>query len=790
MKLSSKAILARVGAGESIATICAAAGLSRKQFDDWWQAELTARVPSTEGQARHAVRKAVDIGRDAWGIPHIHADNDQDLFFGFGYAMAQDRLWQLDYLRRKGAGRLAEILGPDALEYDLLVRTIGLRHLAENEWRQLPQETRTLLTSFSSGINAHIEDSRQHPPIEFDLLDYRPEPWTPLDSLVIERELQWYLTGRFPVIVMPELAKRALGDGPLFRAFLERESDKESIVHPGTYPTTRGGSRPVGTAAGDPDGATGSNNWVVDGRRTTTGKPMVASDPHIAFEAVSCWYEAHLCGGSFNVAGMAYVGMPAILFGRNEHVAWGCTNNICSQRDLYQEQTSPEHPGCFLYDGQWLPSRQREEVVAVRGASPVRKTVVISHNGPIVDEVLPPAARGTGPVSIRWLGTERGGWLTSQLQMDRARTADDFRQALRPWYVPTFCMVFADVKGHIGYHASGGIPIRNIWERGYRPGWDPAHQWDGLIPFEGMPQMADPPQGFAVTANHRPAPDDFAYPLSGTWGDDHRAVRIRERIEAVPRLSAEQFGNIHQETLSPRARNLVPKLLDILKADNDVRVQQAVKILSAWDYHETAEAIGPTLFDVFFSTWSQTVAAARFEGETGALLSGGVAGLSARLLGDEAEGWFPLGQRKPAILAAFRATLDFLSNRLGPDINTWTWGSLHRIPLRHVLTARGELSSLLDHGGQPCQGGLTTICNVSPGPDWNAKIGAGYRLVADLSTSPAELSAIDCQSQSGHPGSPHYADQLPEWLAGRYHRIPLDQQSAREEAVATFTLQP
>ncbi len=790
MKLTSKVMLARLGGGEKIAAVCQAAGLSRAEFDDWWRAELESRVPSTEGQQRHAVRRAVDIGRDAWGIPHIHADNDQDLFFGFGYAMAQDRLWQLDYLRRKGAGRLAEIVGPEAVEYDLLVRTIGLRQIAESEWQRLPQETRTLLTAFAAGINAQMEDARQRPPIEFDLLDYRPEPWTPLDSLTIECELQWYLTGRFPVIVMPELAKRALGDGPLFRAFLERESDREAIVHPGTYPTNRTVSQPVGTAAGDPDAATGSNNWVVAGHRTTTGKPMVASDPHIAFEAVSCWYEAHLCGGSFNVAGMAYVGMPAILFGRNEHVGWGCTNNICSQRDLYQEQTDAAHPGCFLYDGQWLPARHREEVIQVRGASPIRKSVVISHNGPIVDEVLPAPARASGPVSIRWLGAEQGGWLTAQLQMDRAGSAAEFRQALRPWHVPTFCLVFADTQGHIGYHATGRIPLRNIWERGYRPGWDPAHQWDGLIPFEGMPQMADPAIGFVVTANHRPAPDDFAYPLSGTWGDDHRALRIRERIEAVPQLSAEQFSEIQQETLSPRARNLVPKLLAVLKGDDDPRVQSAVKHLSAWNFHEEAESIGPTLFDVFYSTWSQTVAAARFTGETAALLTGGVAGLSARLLSDDAVGWFEKGQREPAIRAAFRATLDFLANRLGPDINTWTWGNLHRIPLRHVLTARGDLGALLDHGGQPCKGGLTTVCNVSPGPDWNAKIGAGYRLVADMSTSPPELSAIDCQSESGHPGSPHYGDQLTEWLAGRYHRIPLDKQAARKEAHATLSLHP
>ena len=217
-------------------------------------------------------------------------------------------------------------------------------------------------------------------PIEFDLLDYRPEPWSPVDSLAIESEFRWYLTGRFPVIVMPELAKRVLGDGPLYREFLLGEADEEAVVPPEAYADRRRVprlvARVVGQATADPEG-TGSNNWVVAGRHCLSGRPMVASDPHIAFEAVSCWYEAHLHGDGFHVAGMAYAGMPAVMFGRNERVAWGITNNICSQRDLYQERTDPAHPGCFLYDGRWEPARQTVEVIRVRGV-PIRLRFV-SH---------------------------------------------------------------------------------------------------------------------------------------------------------------------------------------------------------------------------------------------------------------------------------------------------------------------------------------------------------------------------------------------------------------------------
>jgi penicillin amidase len=285
MKLPAKEILRRLGTGESIAAVCQAAGISQSDFAAWWQAEGAARVPTMTGTRRTDVRHPVRIERNSRGIPSIFADSDDDLFFGFGYAMAQDRLFQLDYLRRRGAGRLSEILGGDGGELDLikrvvgfesvfhldlLARTVGIRRIAEREWDVLPEETRRLLTAFSDGGNAFIEEAGDALPIEFDLLDYRPEPWHPIDCLTIEGEFRWYLTGRFPVIVIPELAKRALGDESLYRTFLETEADDESIVPAGSYPSGRRGSQPVGEAAGDPE-ATGSNNWVVAGRRTPSG---------------------------------------------------------------------------------------------------------------------------------------------------------------------------------------------------------------------------------------------------------------------------------------------------------------------------------------------------------------------------------------------------------------------------------------------------------------------------------------------------------------------------------------
>jgi penicillin amidase len=819
MNLPAKDILRRLGAGESIATVCQAAGLSRAEFDAWWKAEAASRVPPMSGSRRADIRRPVRIERNRWGIPSIFADNDEDLFFGFGYAMAQDRLFQLDYLRRRGAGRLAEILadvadrdcarlggtvGSDGRELDLikrlvgidsvfhldlLARTVGIRRIAEHEWDVLPEETRRLITAFSDGLNAFIEETGERLPIEFDLLDYRPERWEPIDCLTIEGEFRWYLTGRFPVIVMPELAKRGLGDEPLYRAFLETEVDDESILPPGSYPRGRRGSQPVGEAAGDPE-STGSNNWVVSGKKAQSGKPLLASDPHIPFDAVSWWYEVHLCGGSFNVCGMAYAGMPAVMFGRNERVAWGCTNNICSQRDLYEEKTDPAHPHCFLYDGRWEPARELEEVIHLKGGVPVSTTIRFSRNGPIVNEILPVAARGPGRVSLKWLGAYQGGWLTALLGMNRARSADEFREAMRPWHVPTFSVVFADAEGHIGYQAAGRVPIRKVWERGYRPGWDPAHQWDGLIPFEGMPRLTDPERGWIATANNRPAPNDFPYPLSGTWSSGDRALRIRQMIEAGGKFSKDAFTTMQQDALSLRAVNCVPGLLKLLDDSTDQRVRQAAGHLRAWDCKMEPDRVGAPIFDVFFIHWTKAVVRERFDAYEAALLAGGVEGLAANLLSEDKAGWFGQGRRAGAILTAFTAALDTLTARLGGEMNSWAWGKLHTLPLRHVLSGRGDLGELLDHGGAPIKGDAHTVCNTGLGGQYEARVGANYRLIADLAMSPPGLWAVDCSSTSGHPGSPHYDDQLLDWIEGRYHWLPLEREEATKAATARLTLEP
>ena len=793
MICSSDELLRRLGSGESIADVCRVAEMSREAFDRWWSAQLRGQVPTLRGTSHGRVGASVRIDRDGHGIPSIYADDDHDLYFGFGYAQAQDRLFQLDYLRRKGAGRLAEILGPDGVESDIVARTVGFPHIASAHWKRLRPESRALLEAFAQGINAYIDDTRGTLPIEFCLLDYKPEPWTAVDCMIIERDAEWYRTGRLQVVVYPELARRTLGEGALLEEFLLGEADEETIIPSSFSPHGREGVHRVGRALGQPFDSMGSNNWAVSGERSASGKPLACSDPHLVFSALPSDYEVRLCGGSFNSAGISFAGVPVVRIGRNEHVAWVSTNNICSQRDLYAERTNPDHPSCFLYGDQWEPELTLEEVILVKGEEPITKTIRFSRNGPIVNEILPLNDAFDEPISLRWVGRHEPGWMEGLLAMNHARSVPELIEASRDWNIPTQSSVFADRDGHIAYRTNGRIPIRKNWTSGFRPGWDPEHDWEEYIPFESLPELVDPPRGWVASANNRVVADDFPYPLSGTWSSGHRMRRIRAMMEASSaKFTLDDMMRMHFDTKSLRAEECVPVLLKIVGQSDNERARSACDLLASWDFRIDPNLAAPTVFNVFFDRWTRTVVGEHFKGEIAEALAGAALGVASRLLVDDRAGWFCTSSRgrMEAILETFQATIDELTEKYGDDPSEWRWSRHHKLELKHPLSGRGNLGELLNQESTAVPGDGTTVCNTGYGDDGEASWGAAYRVVIDLASDPPALHAHTAASQSGNPGSPYYADQLHDWLAMRYHEIVLKPRAAVEESGATWTIDP
>jgi penicillin amidase len=795
MKLTTAEMLRGLGAGKPIAEVCAEAGITRDQFDTWWRAECARRAAYPTGDCKVSLKGEARIERDRWGIPHIFAECDTDLFFALGFATAQDRLFQLDYTRRKATGRLAEILGPSGVESDILYRTIGLAQIAEAEWTTLPDESRTLLQAYSDGINAWLASGAALP-IEFDLLDYTPEPWRPVDSLAIEGEFRWYLTGRLPVLAIPEIIKRRLGNTAKYHAALSVEAGEEFIVWPGEYTP----AMPTAVGPGGDGGldGVGSNNWAVSPPRTTTGKPLIAGDPHLPYGAASIWYEARLQGGSFNVAGVMLSGLPAIMAGRNLQVAWTITNNICSLRDLYREKTSAEHSDHFLYDGKWERATTSTENIQVKGAKAVEHVVRSSRNGPLVDHLLPAPARDLGPVALRWVGQQTCGWFTALLNLDRAKTVTEFCEATRPWLCPSFNMICADTAGHIGLQTTGRIPLRTIWERGFRPGWDPQHQWSGLARFEDLPRLCNPERGFLVTANNRVAAEDYPIPLNCTATSGHRARRIRQEIERLEKLSLDDCQNLQNDVLSLRAAESAPPLAALLAGSADAQLRQAAKYLRDWDYSMELSSVAATIFNFFFPNWCKTVAVAGLtspgdsdEALAKAHLSADrLAGLAVRLLSADPFDWFVHRDRQAAILETFSATLDQLTQRLGPDMATWQWSRVHLLLQPHYLSGRGDLGTLLDISGVPTRGDGTTVCSSTPNANGEAYTGAGHRLIADLADPRAGFWTVEAGSISGQPGSPHYRDQLELWNSGQLRYVALAEPLTADNITHSLRLCP
>lgn len=785
---------------------------------DWWDAELARRLPDLAATVPVAsLHGSVEILRDDRGIPHIFASDDHDLFYAYGFAQAQDRLFQLDVQRRKGHGTLAALLGPEGIELDRIAHTIDFPAVLEQHLVALDAGTRALLEAFAAGVNRVAADAtaRDALPVEYALLGAAWEPWRVVDALAAALTWRWQLTGRTHVYAGPELLTRHLG-ADLAAAILaaSREVDTATMPPDAPWPERRdpapipsGASAPgagseVESRFGD---APGSNNWVVGGARSTSGKPLLGSDPHMPYQHWSSFHEVGLHGGSFDAVGAGLVGMPGLLFGRNRDLTWGITNNICSLRDLYQERpardtAAEEGAPAFLYDGKPEVATVRRTRIEVRGAEPVELTVVRTRNGPIVDDLLPPLARDTGPVSMRWLGTEVCDWTAALLRLDRASTVRAGMEACDGWLVPTFSLLLGDTAGDIGYLATGRIPLRSVPSRTYRPGWDPAHQWLGTIPPDGMPRAVSPAQGWLGSANNRPVADGYPYPLSGTWDEGLRQRRIGRLIEAGSSdggaLGLRDMNRMHADVRSLRAEETLPAMLSLFSSVADDRTRPAIDLLRAWDGASTVDSPGAAVYQVLAFRWAQAVTRERIpEPALADYLANWCMGLASGLLDGDPLGWFADGRRETVARATLAEVVDELGAAMGPDPAAWTWGGIHQLLLRHPLSGRGDLGRRFDKGPMPVPGDLATLNNSGfdagrGSQGWWASSGAGYRLEVDLGEQPPAAWSISGESQSALAGSPHYDDQRPDYLAGRVRRLPLDRGEVVAMAVHTTRLVP
>ncbi len=704
----------------------------------------------------------VEILRDHSGVPHVYAASTPDLYFGLGMAMAQDRLWQMDRLRRRALGRQAEILGAAYIASDIAHLTVGIDEISNREAGALDEKTQQVVAALVAGINRQIELFGRDLPPEFRRLDYVPEPFAVRDVVAIARGIWWSLNGRIDRIVAAEAARM------LPEAFR------------GLYLTPEASENRVLQHAAGTDDATGSNNWALHGSRTPTGKSVLCGDPHQPFWVPSTWYEYALHGPEDDAAGAGHPGFPGMWWGSNGTIAWAITNNMASTRDLYVEQVDPQDPRRYRDGDTWREFTERRVTIKVRGAAVHALTIRSTVRGPVVNALVPSLdAAGDPPLSLRWVGMEHMDDIRASIAIARTRNWAGFRAALRDWSVAVFNFVYADGDGHVGYQMAGRIPIRGRVVPGFRDASAPADQWQGHIPFDDLPHMYDPPSGYVASANQRIVADDWKQPIYGAYSQGHRGVRLEQALAGPSALNTAANIELQNDVKNCRAERLCAHILRHLRGD----VATFERVLGDWDYRYSLTSIAPTLFEAFMALWQREVIGQHLP-ERLLDLTHQQTGLGASLLEDPTISYFTAGTTAHVVTVAQR-TLAALQSRLGSDEASWQWGRIHLAHWQHPV---GDTE--FDIGPREVDGGSHTLRNTGGElPPHAASSGAEYRIVVDFA-APDSFLAVQNIGNSGVPSDPHYRDQFEPWLRGEYHVVHLRREDVEADCESKTVIQP
>lgn len=748
---------------------------------------IRSTFPQTNGTVRVAgLGDSVDVYRDKWGVPHIYAENEHDLFFAQGYVHAQDRLWQMEFNRRVGAGRLSEVLGESTLTSDRFLRTIGLYRAAQADLQVLPAEVINALQAYADGVNAFITTHQNNLPLEFTLLEFKPEPWAPTDTLAWGKVMSMNLSGNWQNELVRQQLIAALGEDKV-RELLPPYPAEGPFIIPseaksyGRLDTSLLDDYQQVRAITGIGGASytdlGSNNWVVDGTKTATGRPLLANDPHLGIQMPSIWYEVHLVAGDVDVVGSSFPGAPGVIIGHNRDIAWGVTNVGPDTQDLYVEKINPANPNQYEFQGQWEDMTIIEEEIFVQGRSnPETLTVRLTRHGPIMTPVVSGANE---QLALRWAALEGGGLFQSVYLLDRARNWDEFRAALRYWQAPSQNFVFADKDGNIGYQMPGSIPIRAKGQGLVPvPGWTGEYEWTGYVPFEDLPFVYNPPTHYIVTANHKVVPDDYPYFISAEWAEPSRAQRINDLLRENDNLTVDDMRDVQADTYSIPAAKLMPYVLAL--GPEGWLQERAFKFLRAWDFRMEKQSGAAGIMDVIL--WRVLANTFGDELENTALSDkvwlGAVTGL-LNIIQERDNPWFddmstPEVEDRDVILRrSVQEAMEFWNRRFGDLVGNldsqWAWGKLHTATFAHPLGSVKPLNLVFSRGPLAARGSWCTVDAAAYGAgDFAITALASYRQIIDVGQWQNSRSQ-HTTGQSGQPFYKHYDDMIQSWEAVEHH---------------------
>jgi penicillin amidase len=771
---------------------------------------LRTSLPQMNGSITLAgLDKPVEVVRDAHSVPHIFAETEEDAYFALGFVHAQDRLWQMEFLRRLGAGRLAEVLGESLVGADRFFRTLGLYRVAEASVETLPPKVRAAFETYAAGVNAFLETRRGALPPEFVLLRYKPEPWRVADSLVWGRVMAIRLGRNWRSELLRVRLDEALTSKGLAPDLLAELWPDDPAGSPVTLDNAARSARLLLDRMWDAvppqlisDGA--SNGWIVHGRLTDTGKPILANDPHLDFEVPGLWYLVQLEAPGLSLTGATVPGMLLTILGHNGSIAWGATNAGGDVEDLFVETLDPEDPEKYLTPAGPVPFETRDEVIRIKGGKTLRITVRETRHGPVISDVSEDAGRAASAGHVVALATPvlrpDDRTVEALFAINRARNWEDFLAAAADFHTPHQNLFFAARDGDIGFISQGRIPVRKAGD-GRVPviGADGSHDWKGFIPAEMLPRLLprlhNPPSGRIVNANNRVVNDTYPYMITRDWAEPFRAERIHEVLDGKTTHSLADIESLQRDVVSTAARRLVPLMVET--SPEDERGRHAVSLLSAWNYEMRRERPEPLIY----TAWLRHLVRALAEDELGDAFVGNwrrelfveAALTRNRHWCDDVTTTREETCEERLALALTRA-LDEIAAELGPEMDAWRWGELHRATFAHrVLTRVWGLAKLADLRIESDGGDHTVSRGKTQGGESEQPFahtdGGAFRAVYDLADLGNSRFMI-ATGQSGNFLSRHYSDLLEPWRDGRYIKISGQRDEIAGTAIGILSLQP
>jgi penicillin G amidase len=777
----------------------------------------TPQDDSPQAVQIQGIKDRITIRRDDRGIPYVEAQNDEDLYFGQGYATASDRLWQMDLFRRTARGELAEVLGAGpnnlALDQDKLHRTYGFAQAAEAELTNASPQARAVLEAYARGVNAYAAslDPKSMPP-EFQILQYNFRPWTPADSFVVIKIFFEALSDTWRL----DLMRQALSVLPAEkRAELLPEISPIDVLVVGKDTQSRARLSPIkfdpvssetlarlaenqaiAAAALEQiglhaDALAASNNWVVSGSRTVSGKPLLANDPHLRATAPSIWYMIHMSSPGVRVAGVSTAGLPGVIIGHNDRIAWGFTNVGPDVQDLYVEKFEPNSKRYQTPSG-WQEALVRREEIKVRKGPVsaehdiVTHEVTVTRHGPIIFE-------GDGKrYALRWTALDpTKNKADSTFVLNRAHNWKEFNAALESFTAPTQNIIYADVDGHIGYHAAGVIPVRKSGD-GSVPydGSTDAGEWTSYIPISKLPTLFDPPSGMIVTANQRIVGTDYPYFLTHHWAQPYRARRIFDLLNEKPKLSAEDYRRILGDVYSIAGTSFVREAVKLLRpklTPADEKLRTSLDQFEKWDGRVNAEStVAPLMAQMRLAFRSKILTAALGQEMVKNYQWSNFDTTLDRVIKEQPAAWLPkeFASYADLLRACYDEAISTLTKNLGPDQTKWTWGEMAKVRFPHPLGGAPLIGTQFTIPAFPQNGtGGFIGATVNVGP------GVSMRLIADTSDWDKTQQGI-ALGQSGLPKSPYWSDQLADWRAVTPREFPFTQAAVTKATKQTLVLVP